>query len=125
MTGARRANAPDADNRTVSVPENLVRVRDVAIEISVELGRKTITVAGLLELAPGCVVMLDRLADGGVDLLAADRLLAQGEVVAIDEEFGVRLSELYHRVDRPADATAGQPDELRASGWGAEPAPTT
>jgi flagellar motor switch protein FliN/FliY len=70
-------------------------VLGVPVEVRVELGRKLISVGELLTAAPGHVVMFDRLVDSGVDVYAADRLLGGGHVVVIDEEFGVRVTELY------------------------------
>jgi flagellar motor switch protein FliN/FliY len=62
--------------------------------LSVELGRTRMTVRELLSLTPGTIVQLDRAAGSPVDLLVNGTLLARGEVVVVDEEFAVRVSEI-------------------------------
>ncbi|GAC1321249.1 MAG: hypothetical protein NVSMB25_14710 [Thermoleophilaceae bacterium] len=70
------------------------RLQHVPIEISVEVGRKTLPLGLSLELRPGAVVSMNRLAGEGVDILAAGKLIAFGELVVIDEEFGVRITDV-------------------------------
>ena len=62
--------------------------------VSVELGRTRMTVRDLLALVPGAIVELDKAAGGPVDVLVNGTLMARGEVVVIDEEFAVRISEI-------------------------------
>jgi len=69
-------------------------LRDVEMGVSVELGRTRMTVRELLALAPGVIVELDKAAGAPVDLLVNGTLMARGEVVVIDEEFAVRISEI-------------------------------
>jgi flagellar motor switch protein FliN/FliY len=69
-------------------------LRDVEMGVSVELGRTRMTVRDLLALAPGVIVELDKAAGAPVDLLVNGTLMARGEVVVIDEEFAVRISEI-------------------------------
>ncbi|HEY5248229.1 MAG TPA: flagellar motor switch protein FliN [Dermatophilaceae bacterium] len=69
-------------------------LRDVQMGVSVELGRTRMTVRELLALAPGAIVELDKAAGGPVDVLVNGTLMARGEVVVIDEEFAVRISEI-------------------------------
>lgn len=69
-------------------------LRDVEMGVSVELGRTRMTVRDLLSLAPGMIVELDRPAGAPVDLLVNGTLMARGEVVVIDEEFAVRISQI-------------------------------
>lgn len=69
-------------------------LRDVMMGVSVELGRTRMTVRELLALAPGMIVQLDKAAGAPVDLLVNGTLMARGEVVVIDEEFAVRISEI-------------------------------
>lgn len=73
-------------------------LRNVEMNVTAELGRSKMTVADLLSLTMGSVVELDRAAGSPIDLLVNGTLIAKGEVVVIDEEFGVRISEI---VDRP------------------------
>ncbi|MGH2345757.1 MAG: flagellar motor switch protein FliN [Chloroflexota bacterium] len=69
-------------------------IRDVPLKVTVELGRASLTVREILALGAGSVVELDRLAGESVDVLVNDRLIARGEVVIVDESFGVRVTEL-------------------------------
>ncbi len=66
---------------------------DVPLKISVELGRTQLTVKEVLALQHGSVVELDRLAGEPVDVLVNDRLVARGEVVVIEDRFGIRITE--------------------------------
>jgi flagellar motor switch protein FliN/FliY len=70
---------------------------DVELAVTAELGRTRMTVRELLRLGPGSVVELDRAAGSHVDLLVNGRLIARGEVVVVDDEFGVRVSEVVAR----------------------------
>ncbi len=67
---------------------------DVEMEVSAELGRTHMSVRELLSLSPGAVVELDRAAGSPADLLVNGRLIARGEVVVIDENFGIRITEI-------------------------------
>jgi flagellar motor switch protein FliN len=78
------------------VPDDLSRVLNVPVEVRVELGRKEITIGDLLAVGTGDVIMMDRLVDSGADVYAAERPIGEGDVVVIDDEFGVRISELYN-----------------------------
>jgi flagellar motor switch protein FliN/FliY len=69
-------------------------LRDVEMEVTCELGRTRMSVRQLLALAPGDVVELDRLAGSPADLLVNGTLLARGEVVVVDESFGLRITEI-------------------------------
>ena len=69
-------------------------LRDVMMGVSVELGRTRMSVRELLALTPGAIVELDKAAGAPVDLLVNGTLMARGEVVVIDEEFAVRISEI-------------------------------
>lgn len=69
-------------------------LRDVSLDVSVELGRTVMTVAEVLELSVGSVVELDRAARAPVDIRVNGTLLAKGEVVVIDDEYAVRVTEI-------------------------------
>jgi flagellar motor switch protein FliN/FliY len=69
----------------------------VPLKITAELGTCKMLVEDILKLGTGSIVELDRLAGGPVDLLVNDRLVARGDVIAIDENFGVRVTELIER----------------------------
>jgi flagellar motor switch protein FliN/FliY len=66
----------------------------VDMEVTVEIGRTRMTVRDLLALAPGAVLELDRAAGSPADLLVNGRLIARGEVVVVDEDFGLRVTEI-------------------------------
>ena len=80
-------------------------LRHVAMEVTVEIGRTRMTVGELLSLHPGEVVELDRAASAPADLLVNGTLIARGEVVVVDEDFGLRISEI---VTDAAAAELGQ-----------------
>jgi flagellar motor switch protein FliN len=69
-------------------------LHDVEMEVSAELGRTRMSVRELLSLSPGAIVELDRAAGSPADLLVNGRLIARGEVVVIDENFGIRITEI-------------------------------
>ena len=73
---------------------DLARLHDVPVELTVEIGRTRMTVGETLELRPGSVVALGRMAGEPVDLLVNGTPIARGEVVVIDEEFGLRIVEV-------------------------------
>ena len=74
--------------------DDLQRLHDVPVELAVEIGRTTMTIGETLELGPGSIVSLNRLAGEPVDLLVNGRPIARGEVVVVDEEFGLRVTEI-------------------------------
>jgi len=73
---------------------DLALVLEVPVELAVEIGRPTMTIRETLAIAPGSIVALNRMAGEPVDLLVNGRRIARGEVVAIDEEFGLRVTEV-------------------------------
>ena len=77
-----------------ALPADLARLVDVSVELAVEVGRTRMSLGDALALGPGSVVTLDRLADRPVDLLVNGRPIARGEVVVIDEQFGLRITEV-------------------------------
>lgn len=79
---------------------DIARLMDVSLNVSVELGRKQMQIKEILELGPGKIIELEKLAGEPVDLLVNGKLLARGEVVVVDENFGVRITELVDPKDR-------------------------
>ena len=67
---------------------------DVPLRISVELGKATMTIKDVLALGPGSVVELNKMAGEPVDIVVNDKLIARGEVVVVDENFGVRVTDI-------------------------------
>jgi flagellar motor switch protein FliN/FliY len=70
-------------------------LHDVEMEVTVELGRARRTVRDMLEVQVGSVIELDRAAGSPVDVLVNGRLIARGEVVVVDDEFAVRITEIF------------------------------
>src|SRR2546421_1732176 len=77
-----------------SDPSELERLYEVPVELAVEVGRTQMTIREALALGPGSIVTLNRLAGEPVDLLVNGKPIARGEVVVIDEEFGLRVTEV-------------------------------
>jgi flagellar motor switch protein FliN/FliY len=73
-------------------------LNDVEMGVTVELGRTRLAVRDLLELHPGAVVQLDRSATSPVDIFVNGTLVARGEVVVVDDDFGVRITDLIERL---------------------------
>jgi flagellar motor switch protein FliN len=88
----------------VAASADLQRLNDVGLELTVEVGRTRMTLGQALALGPGSVITLDRLADQPVDLLVNGMPVARGEVVVIDDVFGLRVTQIVASVE----ATAGQ-----------------
>ncbi len=77
--------------------ENITLLMHVPLHLTVEIGSAKMSVAEILKLGTGSVVELDRAVTHPVDLLANNRPIARGEIVAIDESFGLRITELIPR----------------------------
>ncbi len=85
---------PEANTINLVDPRPLSLLHDVEMGVTAELGRRRMSVRDLLSLTPGAVIELDRAAGSPVDVLVNGTLIARGEVVVIDEEFGIRISEI-------------------------------
>ena len=79
---------------------NIELLLDVKMPVSIELGRTELPISDILSLGPGSVVELDKLAGEPVDLLVNDKIMAKGEVVVVDENFGVRITMLMSPEER-------------------------
>jgi flagellar motor switch protein FliN len=86
-------DTPDTGKAT-SGGKNLDLLMDVMLQVVVELGRTRMPLRQVLDLQQGSVVELDRLAGDAVDIYVNERLIARGEVVVVDDKFGVRITEL-------------------------------
>lgn len=82
------------EDAAAPVTRSLDLLHDVEMVVTVELGRTRMAVRDLLSLTPGAVVELDRAAGSPVDVLVNGKLIARGEVVVIDDDFGIRISEI-------------------------------
>ena len=81
-------------------------IMDVNVQVSVELGRSIMRVRDVVALGPGSVVELDKHAGESVEVVVNNKMIARGEVVVIDENFGVRITEIISGKAREADAQA-------------------
>jgi len=117
---APQASAPSPSDSSSS-PLNLVsfdgdddgesfdgfeRIQDIPLEITVELGRTRLLIRDILELGVGSIIELEKMAGEPVDLFANGLLIARGEVVVIEDNFGVRVTEIITAADRTAGLKA-------------------
>ena len=79
---------------------NLDMILDIPVTIAVEIGRSKITINNLLKLNQGSIVELDRLAGEPMDVLINGTLIAHGEIVVVNEKFGVRLTDIISPAER-------------------------
>lgn len=81
-----------------AAPANLDMVLDVPVSLSVELGSTQLPMKDVLELGEGSVITLDKEADAPVELFINGRLIARGEVVVVEDRFGIKITELLGKV---------------------------
>jgi flagellar motor switch protein FliN/FliY len=87
-------NPASADPGKAAQADNLGLLMHVPLHLTVELGSCKMSVAEILKLGTGSVVELDRAANAPVELLVNNRPIARGEIVSVDESFGLRITEL-------------------------------
>lgn len=87
---------PSNDNKTA----NLDFILDIPLEISVELGRTKMMIHDLLKLGQGSVIELSKPAGDTLEILANNRLIAKGDVVVMNDKYGIRLTEVISTVER-------------------------
>lgn len=106
-----QTEAPKADAKTAPMTKlddsgkprtdvNMDMVLDIPVTISMEIGRTRISIRNLLQLSQGSVVELDRLAGEPMDVLVNDTLIAHGEVVVVNDKFGIRLTDVISPAER-------------------------
>ena len=88
------------DHGPIGMANNLDMILDIPVNLTVELGRTKIAIRSLLQLAQGSVVELDGLAGEPMDVLVNGCLIAQGEVVVVNDKFGIRLTDIISPADR-------------------------
>lgn len=79
---------------TIPGQENIGLIKDVPLEVTVELGRTTKLISDILDFSPGTIIELDKIAGEPVDVLVNGKYVAKGEVVVIEESFGVRVTDI-------------------------------
>jgi len=82
------------------IPQNIGLILDVPLDVSVELGKTRKTIKEVLELQQGSIIQLDKMAGEPVDLIVNGKLIARGEVVVIDENYGIRITAIISPMDR-------------------------
>jgi flagellar motor switch protein FliN/FliY len=90
--GAPRASAPPV--------QSLDFILDIPLRVTVELGRAKMAIREILQLAQGSVVELSKFAGEPLEVLVNDKLVARGEVVVVNEKFGIRLTDIISPVER-------------------------
>ena len=75
-------------------PENIDLIMDVPLEVTVELGRTHKSIHDILDFAPGTIIELNKIAGEPIDVLVNGKYVAKGEVVVIEESFGIRITEI-------------------------------
>jgi len=88
------------DRKTSSSEVNLDVILDIPVTLSVEIGRTRQTIRNLLQLNQGSVVELDRLAGEPMDVLVNGTMIAHGEIVVVNEKFGIRLTDVISAAER-------------------------
>lgn len=88
------------DHANGSAPSNLDFILDIPLEITVELGRTKMMIHDLLKLGQGSVIELSKPAGDTLEILANNRLIAKGDVVVMNDKYGIRLTEVISTVER-------------------------
>ncbi len=90
----------EPDSRAADEDANLDVILDIPVTLSMEIGRTRISIRNLLQLNQGSVVELDRLAGEPLDVMVNGTLIAHGEVVVVNERFGIRLTDVVSPAER-------------------------
>lgn len=93
----------DEENNTVTDAGNLQLINDIPLQVTVELGRTHKSLQEVMNFGVGSVIILDRLAGEPVDVIVNGKRIAKGEVVVIDENYGVRINEIFSRANPESD----------------------
>ena len=91
---AQFQNFAPSQNLDGIAPENIDLIMDVPLEVTVELGRTSKSIKEILDFSPGTIIELDKLAGEPIDVLVNGKFVAKGEVVVIEENFGIRVTEI-------------------------------
>jgi len=89
---------PETESKTPA--RNIDFILDIPLEITVELGRTSMLINDLLQLGQGSVIELNKLAGEPLEILVNKKLIARGEVVVVNEKFGVRLTDIVSPIER-------------------------
>ena len=97
---APAAAAPSGKSQTGPSIQSLDFILDVPLKVTVELGRSKMAIREVLQLAQGSVIELSKFAGEPLEVLVNDKLIARGEVVVVNEKFGIRLTDIISPVER-------------------------
>jgi flagellar motor switch protein FliN len=100
MTPAAFANFGAAASAAAGAGNDINMILDIPVQLTVELGRTRIPIKNILQLAQGSVVELDAMAGEPMDVLVNGFLIAQGEVVVVNDKFGIRLTDIVTPSER-------------------------
>ncbi len=94
--------AEEINSQDPATGRRLDLLLDVPLDLSVELGRARMSIQDLLNLSPGSVIELDKIAGEALDILINGRLVARGEAVVVNDKFGIRISDIVSPSERIA-----------------------
>lgn len=104
---APSTSGPNADavfkpliQNDIAIDSNIEMIGDIPVQLSVELGRTRLSIKNILQLGQGSVVELDGLAGEPMDIFVNGYLIAQGEVVVVDDKYGIRITDIITPADR-------------------------
>ena len=100
MTDNNLENAAPADIHAETKQINPEVLQNISVTLSIEVGRAMIKIRDLMRLTQGSVVELDRIAGEPLDLLINNTVVAQGEIVLVNDRYGVRLTRVAHAAER-------------------------
>ncbi|MCB0405746.1 MAG: flagellar motor switch protein FliN [Bdellovibrionales bacterium] len=89
-----------AEKTTAGSNDKIAQIMDIPLKVSVELGRARMLVQDLLDLHKGSVLELNKLAGEPLEVLINDKIVARGEVVVVNEKFGIRLTDIVSHTER-------------------------
>ena len=95
-----KANAVESEAQVDTSKIDAEVLQNIPVTVSVEVGRTSLKIRDLMRLAQGCVVELDRLAAESLDLMVNNTPVAQGEIVLVNERYGIKLTSVVPTVER-------------------------
>lgn len=100
--GAAAGDAASGSKKGLAAPsvQSLDFILDIPLKVSVELGRTKMSIREILELGQGSVIELSKLAGEPLEILVNEKLVARGEVVVVNEKFGIRLTDIISPIER-------------------------
>lgn len=112
MSDSNPTTDPTADSHSKATPPadapNLGALLDVEVPITISFGQRDLPLGDILKLSSGSVVDLDRAADDDVEILVNNQVIASGELVEVDGQYGVRIKELLTAAQPPGGFSKGQ-----------------